>query len=77
MQTENVLFTTELFGCTLTGSKGKSAGVLFNNISGCIGDDEMLITRGDITKGSTLSGNGQRKKHAVYLKTKSSGDYIN
>ena len=66
---ENVLFTPELFGCTYTGSKGRSAGMLFNNITGCVGDDEMLIIRGDINIGSSmLLGSGQRKKHAVYLK---------
>ena len=66
---ENVLFTTELFGCTYTGSKGRSAGVLLNNTTGCVGDDEMLIIRGDINIGSSmLLGSGQMKKHAVYLK---------
>ena len=58
VQTENVLFTTVLFGCTYTGSKG----VLFNNTTGCVGDDEMLIIRGYINIGSTLLfGSGQRK----------------
>ena len=69
IQIENVLFTTGLFGRTYTGSKGRSAGVLFNNTTGCVGDDEMLIIRGDINIGSSmLLGSGQRKKHAVYLK---------
>ena len=68
---ENVLFTPELFGCTYTGSKGRSAGVLFNNITGCVGDDEMLIIRVDINIGSSmLLGSGQRKKQTVYLQSK-------
>ena len=45
--------------------------MLFNNTNGCVGNAEMLIIEGDKTIGSTLLGNGQMKKHAVYLKQKS------